>query len=479
MLGGALGILIAKGGMSILLAAMPDGLPRASEIVLDRRALGFTWVLAMLTGVSFGLVPALQASRAALNETLKDGTRGTSGGGGRLLGALVVVEVAIALVLLAGGGLLIRSFLRLQEVEPGFQPRDAYIASLELPGDRYRSPTQQAAFAADATARLGAIPGVHSVGAANLLPYSGTDFNLIFSIVGRPPVPAGAIQSTLYYEVTPDYFKAMGVPLRRGRFFTSADDAAATRVAIINEMMARRFFPDEDPIGKRIKVTDAEAEIVGIVANVQQYDPTGDIRPQTYEPFAQVPFSIMSFVVRITPPRPGESGGAATATALAAAIRAAIHAIDKDQPVASVRPLADPVASSVARPRFAALIFAVFSGVALLLAAIGIYGVLAYTVNQRANEIGIRMALGAQRGDVLGLVLGQGGRLVAVGLVIGLAGALALTRFLSALLFGVTAHDPFTFAAIAALLATVATLACLIPARRATRIDPAVMLRSR
>jgi putative ABC transport system permease protein len=474
LIGGALGILVAQWGMSGLLAFVPDNLPRAQEIALDGRALGFTCALALLTGVGFGLIPAFQAARLNLNETLKEGGRGSSEGGHRqrARSALVIAEVAIALVLLVGSGLLIRSFSRLQNVDPGFQAKDALSVALSLPAKKYGTGPQQNAFAEQALAQLAALPGVQSVGATQVLPFSGSDYVFGFTIADRPPVAPSDQPSTNYYAVTPDYFKAMGIPLRRGRFFTPQDAATAPRVAIINESMAAKYFPNEDPLGKRINVPNGPEtwrEIVGIVGDVKHYRLDGEPTVQTYEPFAQSPFDVMTFVVRTTGPAPG---------GLPASIRTAITAIDPAQPVASIRPLRALLDGSVSRQRFAMFLFAVFSGVALLLAAIGIYGVMAYSVTQRTNEIGIRMALGAQRGDVLRLVLVQGGRLIVLGLAVGLVGAALLTRFIASMLFGISAHDPLTFAAIALLIAGVAGLACLIPAARATKVDPIIALRA-
>jgi putative ABC transport system permease protein len=478
--GGLLGVLIAQWGMSALLAFAPDSLPRAAEIALDGRALGFACVLALVTGIAFGLVPAFQASRVNLNETLKDGGRGTSDGGRRqrLRSGLVVAEVAIALILLVGAGLLFRSFARLQEVDPGFRPDGALAIDLTLPRKKYGTGPQQAAFIEQATARLAAIPGVQFAGAAQIVPFTGNDYNLLYKIPGRPPLPPGTIQGTLYYAATPDYFKAMGIPLLRGRFFTAADAAGAPRVAIINEALAKLQFPNQDPIGQRINITNADAEIIGVVGDVKQYRLDGGTRVQAYEPIAQVPFNFMTLVVRTEAAPPGAPAGGISAAALPAAIRAAIYSVDKDQPIASIRPLTSLVANSVARPRFSMFLFGVFSAVALLLAAIGIYGVMACSVAQRTNEIGIRMALGAQRRDVLRLIFVQGGRLIAIGLAGGLVGALLLTRFIASMLFAVSAHDPLTFTAIAVLLAAIATLACLLPARRATRVNPIEALRT-
>jgi len=471
LLGGGLGVLLAQWGMSGLLAFVPDNLPRAQEIALDGRALAFSGALALLTGIGFGLVPAFEATRLNLNETLKDGGRGSSEGGHhRMRSALVITEVAIALVLLIGSGLLIRSFSRLQDVDPGFQAENALSADLSLPAKKYGTGPQQNAFVEQALVQLAALPGVQSAGATHVLPLSGSDYVLGFSVADRPAVEPSAQPSTNYYAVTPDYFKAMGIPLRRGRLFTPQDVAGAPRVALINEAMAKKFFPDQDPIGQRINVTNGPEtwrEIVGIVGDVKQYGLDRDTTVQTYEPFAQSSFDSVTFVVRTAGPAPG----------LAADLRTTITAVDRDQPVASIRPLTAILASSVSRQRFAMFLFAVFSGVALLLAAIGIYGVMAYSVTQRTSEIGIRMALGAQRGDVLRLIFFQGGRLILFGLTAGLAGASLLTRFLASMLFGISAYDPLTFGAIALLIAAVASVACLIPARRATKVDPLTALR--
>lgn len=473
VLGALLGLVIAQWGTSALLALAPDSLPRARSIGIDGTVLGFTCALTLITGIGFGLVPAFQAARINLNDTLKDAGRGSSEGRQRqrLRGALVVAEVAIALVLLVGAGLLIRSFAQLHNVNPGFQPANAWTVALDLPGRKYATEPQQAAFVAQAVARLADIPGVQSVGASQVVPFTGGDYILGFTVAGRPRIDPADEPSTNYYAVTPDYFKAMGIPLRRGRFFTAHDVAGTTRVAIINETMAKKFFPNEDPIGKRINVTNGPEtfrEIVGIVGDVKHNGLDRETPLQTYEPFAQRPHDFLTLVVRTSGPVPG----------LPAAIRTAIYSVDKDQPVASVEPLTRLVADSMARRRFAMFLFAVFSGVALLLASIGIYGVMAYSVTQRRGEIGIRMALGAQPADVLRLVFAQGGKLVALGLAAGLLGALLLTRFLGSMLYGISVRDPLTFAAIALLLAVIAAVACLLPARRATKVDPLVALRS-
>ncbi len=472
--GGLLALFVAKGGVALLIAFAPADLPRVAEITVDGRAFALTCALALVTGIGFGIAPAYQAARVDPGEALKSSGR-RSGAGRRGIGfrdSLVVVEVAIALPLLVGAGLLFRSATELRQVRPGFQPDGAVAVTLSLADNRYGKDSQKADFATQVAARLAALPGVQSVGAAAVLPFSGDDFNLRFNIAGRPPVDPAIRQGTLYYPVTPDYFRAMGIPLVRGRYFDSHDVAGGRRVAIINEALAKRFFPNEDPIGQRINLSNGPEsfrEIVGIVGDVKHYrlDDMGEITLQTYEPFAQQPYGFMTFVVR----------AAAAVSGMTTEIRKAVAAVDRDQPVASVRPLTELIAASFARQRFATLLFGVFAGAALLLAALGIYGVMAYSVTQRTGAIGIRMALGARRFDVLKLVFRQGGRLVGIGLAAGLLGALVLTRFIASMLFGVSAHDPWTFAAIGVLLAAVAAIACFLPARRAARVDPMVALR--
>ncbi len=473
LLGGLLGLAVAKGGLGALLALASETLPRAGEVSVDLSALGFSVGLALITGVIFGLVPAVQITRLDLQQTLKQGGRGSTEGVARhrLHGALVVAELAIALVLLVGAGLLMRSFVHLQRVDVGFRPENAFAVALQLSEKKYETPSQKVSFEQQASRRLAAIPGVSAVGAAHVVPLSGPDHNLIFTIKGQPPIAPSDLPSTNYYAASGGYFQAMGIGLVRGRFFAGTDTAASEPVAIINESMSRKHFPGEDPIGRFINVTgdsDKWLRIVGVVRDVRQYDLHSDVTEQTYEPLAQNPFELLTFIVRT-------SGGSA---GLPAAIRRAMYDVDRDQPIATIRPLQELVDGAMARQRFATSLFSVFSATALLLAAIGIYGVMAYSVRLRTGEIGVRIALGAGSGDVLGLVFRQGGRLLALGLAAGIAGALVLTRVLSTLFFGVSAHDPLTFAAIAALLTVTAALACLFPARRAIAIDPMTALRS-
>jgi len=469
--GGVLGFLVAHFGLIGLLTLAPSDLPRAREIGLDGWALVFTSVLILVTGLGFGLVPALQSSRLDLVGVLKEGGRGVSVGA-RHLGrhSLVVAEIALALILLAGAGLLIRSFTRLQSVHPGFDPQNSVMVSFSVPATKYPDGPKQLAFADAVIKRFAALPGVKAVGATHVLPFSGNDYVLSFVIDGRPPVAPSDEPSTNYFAITPDYFKAMGIPLLRGRPFNDQDRDGAPRVAIINKSFADQYFQNEDPIGKRISTAGPEAwsEIVGIVGDVKTSGLDQDTSVQSYVPLAQQPFNSMTFVVRTD----GAQGG------LANALRREVYAVDRDQPVFRIESLESLVMSSYARQRFATTLFAVFSGLALVLAAIGIYGVMSYSVSQRTGEFGIRIALGAQRRDLLRLVLGQGARLTAFGILAGLIGALAAGRVVQSILFQTGPRDPLTFAIIAVLLGAVALLACLLPALRATMVDPVEALRS-
>jgi putative ABC transport system permease protein len=439
------------------------------DVALDSRVLGFTLFVTLLTGLIFGLAPAMQASKPNLNETLKEGGRGSTGSHHRVRGVLVILEVALALVLLVCAGLMIRSFLSLQQVNPGFNPRNALAVSVSLPGKKYPESDQQAAFFTQLVEKVAALPGVQAVGVTQSLPIQ-SDYVLGFNIQGRPPDPPGEDVSTNYYAVSPDYFKAMGIALIRGRIFTEQDRKDAPRVAIINETMAKKYFPDEDPIGKHINVTNGPErfrEIVGIVSDVKQYGLDRPTTAQTYEPYLQTPFSSMTLIVRT-------EGNPAS---LSAAIRSQVLAVDKDQPVSRIRLLDQVVSDSVAKQRFSMTLLGVFAVLALILAAVGLYGVMSYAVTQRTHEIGIRMALGASARDVLKLVIGQGMMLALIGIGIGLVASFGLTRLMASLLFGVSATDPVTFAVISVVLTGVALGACFVPARRALKVDPMVALR--
>jgi putative ABC transport system permease protein len=470
--GGVAGVILARWGLDALLALAPSGLPRISEIHLDSGVLIFSLALSVITGLVFGIAPAWLAARADVNEALKQGTRGSTEGGarGRLRSALVVLEVTFALMLLGGAGLLARSFMQLAHVDPGFTPENATLLRLSLPQKKYAMPEQQTAFANALLERVRALPDVEAAGITHSMALVG-GYVLTFTIEGRPPIAPSDQPSTSYYAVTPDYFRAMGIRLIRGRVFTERDDAKAPRVTIINEAFARQFFRNEDPIGKRIDIDlgpDAWREIVGIVGDIKQDGPDQATSAQSYEPFAQKPFNSIDLVIR--------TKGAPAA--LLGALRPAVYAVDKDQPIGVIRPLEEIMADSIARQRFAMTLLSVFSLVALVIAAVGIYGVMAYSVVQRTGEFGIRMALGAQQSDVLRLVLTQGGKLIGLGLVIGLAATLAASRAMGSMLFNTSAQDPLTLGTITILLAGVALVACLLPANRATKVNPIEALRT-
>ena len=470
--GGLAGLLIARWGLDVLVALAPTTLPRASDIGLNGGVLIFSLALSLLTGLLFGIAPALLASRGDVNESLKQGARGSTEGGarGRLRSALVVVEVMLALMLLGGAGLLGRSFMQLSQVDPGFTPENATVLRLSLPNGKYPEPEQQAAFATALLERVRVLPGVQAAGLGQSVPLV-SDWSFGFTIDGRPPIAPSDVPNTNYYAVTPDYFRAMGIRLIRGRVFNQYDDAKAPRVAVINETLARQFFPNEDPIGKRITITngpEAWREIVGIVGDIRQSGAGKPTMAQTYEPFAQNPFNSLCVVVRTN----------GSTAAMLGSLRPAVYAVDKDQPIGAIRPLEELVAESIARQRFAMVLLAVFSSIALVIAAVGIYGVMAYTVAQRTGEFGIRMALGAQQRDVLRLVAIQGGKLIGLGIVSGLVATLAASRALRSVLYNTSAQDPLTLSLITLLLAIVAGAACLIPARRATLVNPIEALRA-
>jgi putative ABC transport system permease protein len=457
LLAAALGIAVARIGVDLLLALAPETLPRAADIAVDGRALAFALGLAVLTGLTFGLLPAFQVTGLPLAEGLRRG-RLEAGSRQRLRRFLVAVQMAVALVLLAGAGLLMRSFLGLQSSDPGFQPRGALIADVFLPRNLYPDRAQHRAFAEQVVDRLAAHSGVDAAAVATNIPFADPSPHA-FRVAGEPE---GAVAH--HSLVSPHYFRAMGIPLVRGRVFAPSDGEGAAPVAIINQALARRFFPGQDPIGRRIDLASGQHEIVGVVGDVK-LGPLEAPGPETYEPFAQRPSWNFTVVVR------GAGAG------LSPAIAAAIAGLDPEQPTQDIRPLATLVAGSLARQRFALVLFAVFSGMALLLAAVGLYGVVSYLVARRTAELGVRLALGARTADVVGLVLAQGGRMVALGLLAGLAGALLLTRLLRGLLVGISPHDPLAYLAAAGALVLAAALACLLPAHRAARIEPMAALR--
>ena len=473
--GGALGLLLAVWWSDLLISLGKDDIPRALQVGLDWRVLGFTLLVSVLTGVVFGLVPALHSSKTQLTETLKEGGRGSGEGArrNRIRGVLIVAELGIAVVLLVGAGLLIQSLWRLRQVSPGFKAQNVLTFSLALPEVRY--PTEkQAQFYQDLVAHIESLPGVQSASAATPLPLSGDRFSLSFETEGRP-VAKKDQPSADFFNVGAGYFRAMGIPLVKGRDFTERDQHKSPQVIIVTETFARQFFPNEDPIGKRIKpgISSYEGEqssmreIVGVVGDVKNRSLGTEAKPAYYVPQTQVPFNQLTVVVRtINDPH-----------SVVTAVTREVSSLDKDLPLFAVKTLDEYLAASVAAPRFNTTLLSIFAAVALVLTIVGLYGVMSYSVAQRTNEIGIRMALGAQARDVLTLIVGQGFKLVLLGLAIGLVGAFSLMRVISSLLFGVTTKDPLTFAMVAGLLAVVALLACYIPARRATKVDPMIALR--
>ncbi|HZE56228.1 MAG TPA: ABC transporter permease [Chthoniobacterales bacterium] len=468
MMGGVLGVLLAYWGIQLLVAFAPDNIPRLHEITIDPRVLAFTFGISLLTGLVFGLVPALQSSRPDLNDALKEGARGSSSGNRVVRNLFVVVEMALALVLLIGAGLMLRSFSQLHQVKTGFETENVLTMRVQLPNAKYGQPQQRADFFKRAEERLAALPGVKSVGAISYLPLTGLASSTSFNLATKP-LPPSESPGTEVRPITPGYFTAMGIPLLKGRAFDERD-GATSRVLIINETLARKFFPGQDPIGQQLIVSwepQVADEIIGVVGDIKETALEQEPNPAIYWPHPREPYPFMNFVIR----------AAIDPTTLSAAAAREIHALDPDQPVADVRTLDQVVAKSIARPRFNALLLAIFAGVALVLASVGIYGVMNYSATQRTQEIGIRMALGAKPGDILRLVVGHGMKLTAAGIVIGVIASLALTRVMSNLLFGVTATDLPTFVGVSAVLTAVALLANYIPARRATRVNPVVALR--
>jgi len=472
--GGTLGLVMAVWWSDLLVTLGKENIPRALQVGLDWRVLGFTLLVSVLTGIVFGLVPALHSSRTELTESLKEGGRSSGDGSrrNRIRGVLVVSELAIAIVLLVGAGLLIQSLWRLQHVSPGFESQNLLTFVVGIPEVKYPT-ARQAQFYRDLTARIESLPGVRSATSVIPLPLSGDLFSISFETEGRP-VAKGNQPSADFFAINEGYFKTLGVRILKGRDFDARDDAKAPGVIIVNQTFAEKFFPGENPIGKRIKPgisTDenkpAMREIVGVVADVRNRNLSSELRPGYFLPVAQIPFNQMTVIVRTT----GDPHSLITA------VQNEVHSLDREVPVFNIKTMDEHIAVTVAAPRFNTTLLAIFAVVALILTIVGLYGVMSYAVAQRTNEIGIRMALGARVIDVLMLVFKQGIILVLAGEAIGLAGAFALTRLIRGLLFGVTPTDLKTFIAVAGILAAVALLATLIPARRAAKVDPLVALR--
>jgi putative ABC transport system permease protein len=472
--GGLLGSLLAILVLRQLVIFSPANVSIPDNIGIDWKVLAFTLVLSLLTSFVFGMAPALQASKLDLNETLKEGGRGNSGGSkaNRLRSLLVITEIALALVLLIASGLMIKSFLRLQNVDPGFNPENLITLEMQLPETKYSDKDRQAIFQQQLVQRVAQVPGVRSVGTVDNLPFSGNEFNVGWGIEGQPPLSAADRPRAFLRNVSPNYFESMGIPVRKGRTFADSDNGNAPGVAVINETAARRFWPNQESLGKRFKrgKTDSQAPwmtVIGVVAPVSHTSLQVASQPEVYLPFQQNPGLNLTLVARTT----------SDPKAFAGAVRREVSALDKDLPVSNMKFMNEIIGKSVAQPRVYALLLGIFAGLALILAAIGIYGVMSYSVTQRIHEIGIRMALGARPVDVLKLVVKQGMALALIGVFLGLIVSLALTRVLASQLYGVTPTDPVTFTAISVLLIFVAVIACSIPAVRATKVDPMIAVR--
>jgi predicted permease len=478
--GAAIGLLLAIWGTRAILAAAPGSLPRAQEIGIDPYVLLFTLAVSILTGVLFGLAPAFHSANANPQESLKEGTRGAGGGRHRAEGIFVAVEVGLAVILLVGAGLMMQSIWRISRVDPGFETRNLLTAQFAL------SPKAMGSAAAirlghqQVLERVAAIPGIQSAAITSVVPLGENDSEISFW-PGTGPQPAeNQTTSALFYIVTPDYPKVMGFPLRRGRFFTDRDNPASPTVVVIDDVMARHVFPGQDPVGREISlIAVGPVRIVGVVGHVKHWgldsDDTAKVRDQMYFPVAQVPDKFMAeavtglHLVLRTGPEP---------LSLVSAVRAQVAGPTRDQPLYSVRTMEQIISGSLAERRFTMLLLIVFAATALLLAAVGIYGVMSYAVTRRTHELGIRAALGASRAGIVGLVVRQGMKLAGIGMAAGLVAALALTRLMAGLLYGVRPADPPTLVAVALLLGAIALLACYIPARRATAVDPVDALRS-
>jgi putative ABC transport system permease protein len=469
LLGGGFGLLLAAWGSEAIRVLGADQIPRADQVNVDGLALGFTLLLAILTGAIFGLAPAWQASRVDLNQTLKEGGRsGSAAGHHRLRSALVIAEVALSLVLLVGAGLLIKSFWRLLNVDPGFNPKNLLSVELSLTSERYADESQRAAFYQQLLERLSTLPNVQAAAIVNHPPFSGRRGIDVFKIEGRPE-PKGLDDLPLADSrvISPDYFQMMSIPLLQGRVFTAADAKTSPQTVIVNQAFAERYWPGENPLGRRLSNEDEWMTVVGVVGDIRQSGLDQEAAPHVYAPYLQTPLRRSGVLLRTS----GEP------LSLVAAVRSQVNVIDPDQPIYNIHTMEELIASSMSGRRLNLMLLAVFAFTALVLAGVGIYGVISYAVTQRTREIGIRMALGAQSSDVLKLIVKQGMIPVVIGMALGIAGALALTRVMASLLYGTSATDPLTFALIALLLSGVALLACYIPARRATKVDPMIALR--
>jgi predicted permease len=476
-MGGTAGVLLAGFFLEALLGLQPQGVPRLGEVRIDRAVVAFAAGLSLLTGLLFGAFPALHMTRRGPAQGLREGSRGVlTGRGRRLRGGLVVGQIAMAMVLLAGAGLLMRSFSQLRRVDPGFQAASALTFRISLPESAYKEEAQQAAFFEELLTRLAALPGGRAVGAVQGLPLSNSRFGLSFEVKGRPPLPAAQQPSMEVRVATPGYFRAIGIPIVRGRGLERGDTASSRQVVVISEAAVRRFFPGEDPIGQWITigwrrpdgVAKAGGEVVGIVGDVKEAGLAEENPPEIYLPHAQLPIQSMDVLLRT----------AVSPRSLAPAVEKVVHDLDPELPIARTATLEEIVARSISEPRFYMVLLGAFAGTALFLAALGIFGVMSYAVVQRSREIGIRVALGADPTRLLAMVLGQALLLAGAGVAMGLLGAVGLSRAMAGLLFQLSPTDPATLVTVALVLTAVALLASYLPARRATRVDPVVALRS-
>lgn len=482
LLGGAMGLLLAVWGRDFLLTLSPADLPRVREAGLDLRVLLFSLTVSVLTGIVFGLAPAIRATKTSLSLDLKEGTGGSFEGRtrSRLRSGLVVAEIALSAMLLVAAGLFIKSFYRVQNINPGFEPGNLLSARVSLPSSRYSKPEHLTLFYEKLEPRLADLPGVESVAAANALPLSAQNIRTEFIVAGRPPLKPSDTPAAQDRFVSPSYFRTMKIPIVRGRDFTAADDGHTAGVAIIDETLAARYWSDESPIGAHLLVSFVEKqkpidmEVVGVAAAVKHFELNEDPTPTFYAPLAQVPPIItanfannMSIVVR----------GSVASGSWSSLVRRELLTVDPDISASNLKTMEQLVSASIASRRFNSTLLTIFALAALLLASAGVYGVISFFVTQRTREIGLRVALGARSTDVIRLIVGQGMRITALGIAAGLLGAFALTRLMSNLLYGVSPSDPITFAAVAGLMIVVALLACYIPARRATKVDPLVALR--
>jgi putative ABC transport system permease protein len=472
--GGAAGLMLAAWALAGLRPLIPRTVPLAQTVALDWRVLGVALALSCLTGIVFGLMPALQASNAGLTTALKEEGRGLTGGAqrSRTRATLVVVEIALSLMLLVGAGLLMRSFLQLLNVNPGFNPERVVAFHFALPEARYGEPNQWTAFYQQLSEHVAALPGVETVSVGDPIPLSGGVSSASIIIEGQPPMTAAERPKVGLHFIGQDYLRALGIPLRTGRAFDRGDHHEAPKVMLVSETFVRRFFPNENPLGKSVNVgigDDFTCQIVGVVGDVRGSSLEAEPGAECYFSSPQYPLPEMSLIVRTAATDP---------TSIVPAVRKEVERMDAELAISDLLTLNDLAAAAVAPQRFNLLMLGLFAGLALLLAAIGIYSVMAYAVTQRTHEIGIRLALGAQPATVLKLILGQGMSLAGIGVGIGLLASLALTRLMKTLLFGVSATDPLTLIGVAAALTLVALLACWIPARRATKVDPLVALRN-